>query len=360
VRVWVELSGENPALARAEAVAAALAEGLDLSDEQTPTVPGCALVPFEADDVRNARRLGHRLALARRILAPWPERGEEDVAKRLERQGGRGESAAFRWLTSPGGNGGPAVRRLAAAYRAGGGRIRLQSPDRTYWLLGGRPAELQLCESVGEVDRRSYGARRMPALPFQRPVSLPPRRARAATNLAGVRTGDRVVDPFLGTGALLLEAALLGARVYGVDVNPDMVRGALRNFAHFGLHPERLEVADASEAAQRFPEGFVDAVVTDPPYGRSSGTGGEPPLRLLARVLPVWGDRVRPGGRIVVVGPGEAEPLPPPWSCGVKVEDRVHRSLTRVFRVFERRPESPADAEPDPAMTSAGSARAVP
>jgi tRNA (guanine10-N2)-dimethyltransferase len=164
-----------------------------------------------------------------------------------------------------------------------------------------------------------------------------------AANLARVRTGDRVVDPFVGTGALLLEAALLGARVTGVDRDDEMVRGALRNFAQVGRPADAFTVGDAADA---FPApGGVgwDAVLTDPPYGRASGSGGEPPSELLRRVLPRWAERVRAGGAVVVVVPGGDDPLGEEWVRTVGVPDRVHRSLTREFRVYERRADVPAN-----------------
>ena len=176
----------------------------------------------------------------------------------------------------------------------------------------------------------------MPALPFQRPVSLPPRFARAAANLARVRAGDRVVDPFVGTGALLAEAGLLGGRLFGIDLDPTMVRGALRNLAHLGRHAEELVVGDAGSIEFADPGVRFDALVTDPPYGRASSTGGEGAAAVLARVLPRWADRVRPGGRVVVIVPGPIAPPGPEWTSVVRASVRVHRSLTREFRVFER------------------------
>ncbi|HUI38863.1 MAG TPA: DNA modification methylase, partial [Thermoplasmata archaeon] len=80
----------------------------------------------------------------------------------------------------------------------------------------------------------------------------------------------------------------------------------------------------------------LDAVVTDPPYGRASGTHGERPELLVSRVLPRWAEKVRAGGRVVVVLPGGPDPLGPPWRRVYSIPDRVHRSLTREFRVFER------------------------
>lgn len=52
---------------------------------------------------------------------------------------------------------------------------------------------------------------------------LPPKLAQTMLNLAGVQPGERVLDPFCGTGVVLQEAALLGCPTYGTDISPKMV-----------------------------------------------------------------------------------------------------------------------------------------
>ncbi|MGA8302079.1 MAG: DNA methyltransferase, partial [Thermoplasmata archaeon] len=246
-------------------------------------------------------------------------------------------SAAVRRLGSPSsGAADDAVLRAGRAFKSGGGTIDLDHPDRRFWLARGADGTDRLFEEVAAVDRRSASARRMPTLPFQRPVSLPPRLARAAANLARVRSGDRIVDPFVGTGALLAEAGLLGARLYGIDRDAEMVRGALRNFTHLGVTAEELVVGDAGEAEFGGSPVPFDAVLTDPPYGRGSSTGGEGSAEVVDRVLPRWAARVRPGGRLVVIVPAPVEDPGPEWHSVVTVPVRVHRSLTREFQVYER------------------------
>jgi tRNA (guanine10-N2)-dimethyltransferase len=221
-------------------------------------------------------------------------------------------------------------------WKGAGGRIDLEQPDCRFWLVADAAGSDRWLEEVGGVDRRAFTARRISTLPFQRPVGLAPRLARAAANLARVTSGSCVIDPFLGTGALLAEAALLGARVVGIDRDPRMVQGALQNFAHLGVEAEELVVGDSGEVELRGSEGPFDAVLSDLPYGRASGTGGEEAAHLAHRVIPRWAERVRPGGRVVLVVAGGEDPLSAPWQRVVSVPVRVHRSLTREFRVYER------------------------
>ncbi len=146
-----------------------------------------------------------------------------------------------------------------------------------------------------------------------------------------------MVDPFVGTGALLAEAALIGARVTGVDVDAEMIRGAAQNFEHLGVQAEAWIAGDAAEVASVGSIGLpFDALVTDVPYGRSSGTQGEPVGSLLRRVLPLWAARVRRGGRVVIVSASDVDPLGEPWHRVRSVSVRQHRSLTRTFSLYER------------------------
>ncbi len=338
---WVELSGENLELARAELAGAVGAlDGRRLAAEEGGGSPGPTFVGVELPLPETLDALAARLALARRILQAFPETGEPDLELRLAREGSSGRSASFRPVSGTRRSTiSPFGKRLAGAYRRGGGAIDLETPTRRFWIYEPVGAPVRAYEEVGVVDRRELEARRMPRLPFQRPVSLAPRLGRVAANLASVRAGAPVVDPFVGTGALLLEAGLLGARVSGVDQSPEMVRGALRNLARFQVHPERVAVADAAEAFSPSGSDGWAAVLTDPPYGRASASGGEPLAALLRRVLPLWAERLRPGGRVVVIVPGGPDPLPAPWVRTVSVSDRVHRSLTREFRVYQRSEE---------------------
>jgi tRNA (guanine10-N2)-dimethyltransferase len=338
VTVW--LSGENESLAQAElAATSARLGGRWIEAGRVDDAPGRGVV--ELPDRTAAVALSVRLALAHRVAERWPETNLDAIESRLKKTARSGGSAALQWVSgSPGRRPPEAIRRLGNAFRSGGGHISLDHPDHRFWLEPAADGEVVVYEEVGRVDRGAYSARRTPRLPFQRPVTLAPRLARALVNLAHVGPGDRVVDPFLGIGSLLLEAALLGANTVGIDASPAMVHGALDNFAHLGRTPEMLRQADAAEAASEFPPASFDALVTDPPYGRASGTRGEAPERLWSRALQAWTERVRPGGRLALVVPSGARVPELDARLELAIPQRVHRSLTREFRVYLRTDDS--------------------
>ncbi|GAH56289.1 unnamed protein product, partial [marine sediment metagenome] len=75
-----------------------------------------------------------------------------------------------------------------------------------------------------------------------------PKIARALVNLSGVKEKELFLDPFCGTGGILIEAGEIGARVIGIDVQGKMVRGAEENLGFYGLNGN-LIVGDASKIA---------------------------------------------------------------------------------------------------------------
>ena len=339
--VYVELSGESRTLATAETVAAAAALG---GGPAPGSVEFGDLVPVELPGEQAAVELARRLALARRTLSLRAV--AEEIERTARREGSSGARASFRRLGRPSGGGDREVLVFGRAYSEGGGRIDLERPERRFWITADPQGRSALFEEVSAVDRSALRQRRMPLLPFQRPVSLPPRLARAAANLARICPGDRVLDPFLGTGALLAEAGLLGARLYGIDRDPEMVRGSIRNLEHLRVPIESLIVGDAGEAEFEPSSVRFDALLTDPPYGRSSATGGEAVDRLVERVFHHWSSHLVAGARVVVIVPAGSPPCHPTGEHRVAVTVRAHRSLTPEIRVNE--PNGPSGRGPTP------------
>ena len=329
---YVEPSGEDAELARREVAGAA--EALDGRAAGPPGTPVAGLLEVQVPAEASLASLASRLALARRTLVLVDRSGS--ALEAAGREGAGGRSAAFRRLGRPGAAADAAVRAAGQAYVLGGGTFDLDAPQRRYWLARQDDGTEALLREVAAVERAQATLRAMPRLPFRRPVSLPPRLARAAANLASIRPGERVLDPFLGTGALLAEAALLGARVYGLDADPAMVRGALRNFAHLGVRAEAFVEGDSRVVEFPGGERTFDAILTDPPYGRASASVGAEPSRLVPEVLSRWQGSVRPAGRVVVLSPGGPPLLAEPWVEDCRVPVRVHRSLTREFRRYRR------------------------
>lgn len=187
---------------------------------------------------------------------------------------------------------------------------------------------------IGSVDRRSYESRKNRHLPFQCPISLHPKYARALVNLARVPGGGSLLDPFCGTGAIVAEASLAGLRPFGTDLSGRMIEGARKNLAHVGARAS-LAVCDVGSIASVV--GPVDGVVTDPPYGRATSTDGEPLGELYARAFAACADVLKRGSMLTLAVPDLSilEGADGFRTVGTH-QLWVHRSLTRNFCVLER------------------------
>jgi SAM-dependent methyltransferase len=76
-----------------------------------------------------------------------------------------------------------------------------------------------------------------------------PQIAKALMNISGVHEGSRVLDPFCGSGTTLVEAAQLGARAYGYDINPFAV--FLANAKLLSLHAPAASLSSMLQAICR-------------------------------------------------------------------------------------------------------------
>ncbi|PAV84744.1 hypothetical protein WR25_13677 [Diploscapter pachys] len=118
-------------------------------------------------------------------------------------------------------------------------------------------------------------------------------------NIAGIKSGDLVLDPFSGTGGLLIPAAHFGAYVIGAEINYSIAKAIGKssrhgvkyrndeesvegNFEQYGLSDQYLStiLADASIHGVYRPGPIFDRIVSDPPYGvreKSSKCGRKEP-----------------------------------------------------------------------------------
>lgn len=126
-----------------------------------------------------------------------------------------------------------------------------------------------LGEIVEDINRGLFGNRKNQNRPFSSPVSLDPVLARVLINLSGVKPGEFLLDPFCGTGGILIEAGLCGVGICGVDVKEEMVEGCIENLEDYGVISHEIRQGEASESLKIFDQDF-SAVVTDLPYGQAS------------------------------------------------------------------------------------------
>ena len=222
------------------------------------------------------------------------------------------------------------VNKRLGAILAKHGRVDLEQPTIIVRIFQGEKLQLLL-------EREATGYRRclehhLNRRPRFAPVSLPPRLARAMVNLALPSGVGKLLDPFCGTGGLLIEAVDCKLDASGSDLDGEMVDATRENMLHFGFSAT-LEQGDAAAVVQQMRPA---AIVTDPPYGRSASTAREPLKALLDRFSAACAAALPSGGRLVLALPDPALLPQAGFRELHRCEWYVHGSLTRHLLVLEK------------------------
>lgn len=182
---------------------------------------------------------------------------------------------------------------------------------------------------VYEKDSKGINRRRAPLRPFFSPVTIHPKFARFLVNLSRTRPGDLILDPFCGTGGIILEAYFMGRKVIGSDASLSMVKGCRLNMKYFSAE---AEVLNSDFIGLAFSE-EIRAIVSDLPYGRSSELNSYGIDTLYAKAFPKFSELLATGGYVsIVVSDPELLRYSRDYFSEISVTPfRQHRSLTRYF-----------------------------
>lgn len=135
---------------------------------------------------------------------------------------------------------------------------------------------IRVCKSYASILRPMLRTREPGRKPFFHPSMMNTILARVMCNLAGVMPNEIVLDPFCGGGGILCEAAYIGARTVGIDLNWRLLKGSKVNLSSVG---NNFSVVQGD--VRNLPVGGCDCIVTDPPYGRVSSTRGAQAIGLV-------------------------------------------------------------------------------
>lgn len=129
------------------------------------------------------------------------------------------------------------------------------------------------------------------------PTSMESEMALLMSNMALVQQNDLVIDPFVGTGSVLIPCGTHGAICFGTDIDIRVLLGTgvgvtgggaseelitekdgqprvnvTTNFKQYGLPlPELIRADNSLSPIMERCRGYFDAVVCDPPYGIRAG-----------------------------------------------------------------------------------------
>ncbi|MGL4669784.1 MAG: DNA methyltransferase [Methanobacteriaceae archaeon] len=195
----------------------------------------------------------------------------------------------------------------------------------------------------GKANKKHFYEMKPHKRPFFYPGSMSPKLARCMVNLSKVKEGDTVLDPFCGTGGILIEAGMIGANLIGSDVNWKMKNGTLinldycnsidyNNLANYEAH--HLDVRELKLPKK------VDAVVTDPPYGISTSTGGEDSAYIFKEFLASISYNMKENALLCMASPHYLDINSILKDLDFELLDRheikMHKSLTRIISVIRK------------------------
>lgn len=322
---FFELSGESKDMPLAEAIRCLEAE--TDSFEVVKTGPGYMVASFDEqflDPITDRIALTHSIGRYLGEYTPDDVSGLEQVvlpqgtfAVRAKRFEGMMKDVDSQGL----------IRRIGGILSKNND-VNLREPDTVVRMQMCDAVHLYIEQRVTDTDlleKRKVGER-----PFFSPISLHPKFARALINLTGVKRGGTVLDPFCGTGGIVIEAAEMGMRAVASDFDEEMVIGCQENMDFYGLELADFDTVDIGKIGERFHE--VDAVCTDPPYGRSTKTGGENIDHIYARAGESIPRSLRQGARAGIVLPHHVD-FDTMTLENVYLQ-RVHGSLSRHYHIF--------------------------
>ena len=167
--------------------------------------------------------------------------------------------------------------------------------------------------------------------PYFSPIGIHPRIARAMINLSNCADNKSLIDPFCGTGGILIEGADMGLKVTGIDLKEKMIELSKGNLKHYGFEGNLIN-SDFKEISNL----KFGSIVCDPPYGIASTSGGENIKELMRRGLDVFQNCMEKKQRLVVAVSDYRTIKHKNLRQIYKFEWYIHKSLTRNIIVLEK------------------------
>jgi tRNA (guanine10-N2)-dimethyltransferase len=189
---------------------------------------------------------------------------------------------------------------------------------------------------IAEINRSRFEERKVQNRPFFSPISLHPKLACSLVNLSSIKKDGILLDPFCGTGGLILEAGLIGAKVIGSDIEDKMIDGCKKTLDFYKVKNYELYHSDIGDIDKKINK--VDSIVTDLPYGKSTTMKGEKMEQLYTRAFKSISKLLKDGGKAVIgLSNKELIRLGEEYLTMIERHDfRAHRSLIRYFVVYQK------------------------
>ena len=336
-------SQEHPELPLAELKAVMECENIDATIDVV--AEGLVIlkdIPDERIDQYHetlTKRLGYTHEVHQLIMKSSPERLSEDIPS-INWQDYISETFAVR------------VKRLnsqidtVATERKAGAlildncndiKVKLREPNSLVRMVASKN-DIYIAVEKFKLNKKHFVESKPHKRPFFYPGSMSPKLARCMVNLSRVTEGQLLLDPFCGTGGILIEAGLIGCKVIGSDIYWKMKNGAAINLDHFGITDYRTFNLDVRELKMYEK---VAAVVTDPPYGISTSTGDIEGDNIFKEFFIAIYDNMRDDAYLCMASPHYVDLKPMADEVGFEIVEqygiKMHRSLTRIISVIRKK-----------------------
>jgi len=327
MRLYFILRGDNEHLARGELKALLEVLGASINIECYTMI--CVTSPVSSVDI--AESIMSRASYLKEsgillgVFSAYSEREAREASSLLEEK--RAHISVFKSTVSE-----SSVKAFLKAARIehttrGTGEYRLIFSD-GFVFLGIK----KLTANTKSIEERARSK------PFKRSIELSPEIARVLVNLSRAKRGELLLDPFAGTGVILIEAWSMGVRAIGVDIDSTIVRGMRSNVLFFNAN-SLIVYGDSRTLLYK----YIDHVATDLPYGKAASTHGADIRDLYRDFVEKLSSYLSRSGYAVLMTPHWLEDYVDDilHSYGFRVVERyydyVHSSLTRVINVVRWR-----------------------
>ena len=336
------LSGEHETLPKAEVIASLEAEDVDFKIKFHEK---CVLIlEINEKDYKIIDIIGRKLAYVHEICKflfktrsedlkgniedyPWEELIKMDYAVRVKKIDSESDANSIAMEREIGG--------LIKSRLGKNARVNLENPV-TFIRTIVFDNEILVCERIFKIPKKHFYEFKPHKRPFFYPGSMSPKLARGMCDLSRVKEGSVVLDPFCGTGGILIEAGIIGAKVIGIDIDEKMVDGTRKNLEFCHIKDYMVFQGDARNIELSFK---VDAIVTDPPYGISASTAGVESRRIYEDTLFSMQEIIKEDGFICMATPHYLDIGELISHTKFKIIEqymiRMHKSLTRVISVLQ-------------------------
>ncbi len=210
--------------------------------------------------------------------------------------------------------------------------VNLSSPRTTVFFLAEK-GMVHAGIELAKIDKKQFSDFDPDKRPFVKPITMDSKTARFMVNLAAKRKG-LLLDPFCGTGAILIEGGRCGFSLFGIEIKRYLAEGAKENLSHFGMDA-KIKVGDARNISSLFPDAKFDCIVTDAPYGISASTGKEDRNKLYSEAVAAFERALSFGGRCVISFPCETNLKTNMKLIGI-YRQKVSARLVRHMHVYEK------------------------